>query len=116
MGADRIAAEIPARRIAEACGHLPLAVRIMVTRLAARPGWSMAAVAQRLADERRRLSELSLGEVPAIDEIGVPLGARRTMTPAVRLPRWAKWCARGRNPSAIGSKHDRPESLEQRDD
>jgi DNA-binding SARP family transcriptional activator len=63
-GADRIAAELPAaRHIVAACGRLPLALRIMGTRLAARPLWSMAVVAQRLADERRRLSELTVGDV-----------------------------------------------------
>ncbi|WP_067677069.1 AfsR/SARP family transcriptional regulator [Nocardia miyunensis] len=64
VDARRLAAEPPAaRRIVAACGHLPLAVRIMGARLAARPGWSMAAVAQRLADERRRLGELVVGDV-----------------------------------------------------
>jgi tetratricopeptide (TPR) repeat protein len=40
-----------------------LAVRIVAARLAARPAWTVAALAGRLADERSRLRELRIGEL-----------------------------------------------------
>ncbi|WP_395104439.1 BTAD domain-containing putative transcriptional regulator [Actinomadura sp. SCN-SB] len=45
------------------CGHLPLAVRIAAARLASRPGWSIRTLAARLADGRRRLAELRIGDL-----------------------------------------------------
>ncbi|XVQ12494.1 AfsR/SARP family transcriptional regulator [Spirillospora sp. CA-255316] len=45
------------------CGFLPLAVRIAASRLAARPGWSVRSLAARLADGRRRLAELRIGDL-----------------------------------------------------
>ena len=62
-GSDRVAAEPElAGEIVRLCGYLPLAVRIAGARLAARPHWSLARLAARLADEGRRLDELALGE------------------------------------------------------
>ncbi|HET6293510.1 MAG TPA: BTAD domain-containing putative transcriptional regulator [Kribbella sp.] len=48
--------------LAEACGRLPLALRIASARLATRPEWTAADLARRLDDGNRRLTELSLGE------------------------------------------------------
>ncbi|GAB1819603.1 AfsR/SARP family transcriptional regulator [Herbidospora sp. RD11066] len=56
------AAPEAARRIVEHCGGLPLALRIAATRLASRPHWTAARLADRLADERRRLDELAVGD------------------------------------------------------
>ncbi|MBS2534966.1 winged helix-turn-helix domain-containing protein [Catenulispora sp. NF23] len=52
-----------ARALVQACGRLPLAVRIVAARLAARPAWTVASLARRLADERSRLRELRIGEL-----------------------------------------------------
>ncbi|MEV4741978.1 BTAD domain-containing putative transcriptional regulator [Streptomyces sp. NPDC049555] len=49
-----------------ACGHLPLALRIVASRLAAEPGRSLADMVRRLADERRCLDELRTGDA-AVD-------------------------------------------------
>ncbi|MFD4134929.1 BTAD domain-containing putative transcriptional regulator [Streptomyces goshikiensis] len=67
IGRERLAAQREdALRLVEACGHLPLAVRIVATRLSARPAWSVATLTARLADEQRRIAELRIGAL-AID-------------------------------------------------
>jgi DNA-binding SARP family transcriptional activator len=64
VGGARLTAEPhTARQVLAACGGLPLAVRIIGSRLAARPAWSMAQLAERLSDERHRLSELRVDSV-----------------------------------------------------
>ncbi|MQA97427.1 MAG: tetratricopeptide repeat protein [Streptosporangiales bacterium] len=64
IGAPRAAAEpAAAERLLETCGRLPLAVRIAGARLAARPGWSLRTLADRLACEQRTLDELQLGDL-----------------------------------------------------
>ncbi|MET9437226.1 BTAD domain-containing putative transcriptional regulator [Streptomyces sp. NPDC006551] len=64
VGAARVDAEPhTARRILTACGGLPLAVRIVGSRLAARPEWPLTELAGRLTDERHRLSELTVDTV-----------------------------------------------------
>ncbi|WP_433234959.1 tetratricopeptide repeat protein [Streptosporangium sp. CA-135522] len=44
------------------CGFLPLAVRIAAARLRHRPRWSVRYLADRLRDQRRRLTELATAE------------------------------------------------------
>jgi DNA-binding SARP family transcriptional activator/tetratricopeptide (TPR) repeat protein len=64
VGEQRLSAEpAAAERIVGACGRLPLALRIIGARLRARPAWRLADMAARLADERGRLDELSVGEL-----------------------------------------------------
>jgi DNA-binding SARP family transcriptional activator len=63
-GAGRVAAEPQAAAaIVRLCGWLPLAVRIAGARLASRPDWRLAHLAERLGDERRRLDELATGDL-----------------------------------------------------
>ncbi|MFD0350581.1 NB-ARC domain-containing protein [Kitasatospora aburaviensis] len=69
-GRSRIAAEpAAADAIAAACGRLPLALRVAATKLAARPAWSVAAFADRLRDEHRRLGELRVGGLAVETEL-----------------------------------------------
>jgi DNA-binding SARP family transcriptional activator/tetratricopeptide (TPR) repeat protein len=63
-GDERVAADPDAAaQVIAACGGLPLAVRIAGARLAARPRWRVRDLAERLADRRRLLSELSVGDL-----------------------------------------------------
>jgi len=64
VGPDRVAAEpAAAGDVAQRCGYLPLALRIAGARLAARPRWPLAALADRLARERHRLDELEISDL-----------------------------------------------------
>lgn len=63
-GDGRAAAEPQAvAQILDACGGLPLAVRICAARLATRGQWPIATLAERLTDERRHLDELRVGDL-----------------------------------------------------
>ncbi|MFE9448387.1 BTAD domain-containing putative transcriptional regulator [Streptomyces sp. NPDC006739] len=63
-GKERTAADPErAAEIVALCGRLPLAVRIAGARLAARPHWQPGRLAARLRNERRRLNELSAGDL-----------------------------------------------------
>lgn len=63
-GPARVAAEPEAAQaIVRLCGWLPLALRIAGARLASRPHWRLALLAERLGDERRRLDELATGDL-----------------------------------------------------
>ncbi|MEN3356946.1 MAG: hypothetical protein V7637_928 [Mycobacteriales bacterium] len=62
VGAGRAAAEPDAAAaVVELCGRLPLAVALAARRLQARPVWTLADLAGRLADGGNRLSELTAG-------------------------------------------------------
>ncbi len=45
------------------CGRLPLAIRVVGARLQAKPHWTLATMLTLLSDERRRLDNLSYGEL-----------------------------------------------------
>ncbi len=62
-GAERVGAEpVAAAEVVRLCGRLPLALRIAGSRLAHRPGWTVAALAGRLRERTDRLGELSLAD------------------------------------------------------
>jgi len=64
VGPERAAAEPEATAsVLASCGGLPLAIRIAASRLASRPGWTIAHLAGRLADENARLAELTAGDL-----------------------------------------------------
>ncbi|MGW2154445.1 BTAD domain-containing putative transcriptional regulator [Nonomuraea sp. NPDC001699] len=63
------------------CEGLPLALRIAGARLASRPDWTVATMAGRLGDERRRLHELVAGD------LAVRAGLAASLTALERSPR-----------------------------
>jgi DNA-binding SARP family transcriptional activator/Tfp pilus assembly protein PilF len=64
IGPDRAAAEPEATsEVLTACAGLPLAIRIAGARLTARTNWTVRTIADRLADERRRLDWLKTGDL-----------------------------------------------------
>ncbi|MFF8693997.1 BTAD domain-containing putative transcriptional regulator [Streptomyces sp. NPDC015144] len=74
LGEDRVLAEpVAARRLAELCGGLPLALRVTAARLAGRPNRTLAGIADELADERSRLAYLD------VDDTGVSAALRLTV-------------------------------------
>lgn len=72
-GADRVAAEPEsARELVRLCGCLPLAVRVAGAKLASAKYSLVRELTERLADERRRLAELKVGDLDV--RAGVELG------------------------------------------
>ncbi|MFE4632796.1 BTAD domain-containing putative transcriptional regulator [Streptomyces sp. NPDC056773] len=64
IGEDRVSREgVAAEALIRTVGGLPLALRIVAARLAARPHWTLASMVHRLANERHRLDELTHGEM-----------------------------------------------------
>lgn len=76
--AEPEAAEAAARR----CGYLPLALRIAGARLAARPRWPLAVLADRLAREQRRLDELEVADLGVRTSFTVSYGQLRRSSSA----------------------------------
>jgi DNA-binding SARP family transcriptional activator/tetratricopeptide (TPR) repeat protein len=74
-----------AAAVAGHCGHLPLALRVAGARLAERPHWDIQQLADRLADETRRLDELQHGDLALRPSIS--LSYHSASEPARRLLR-----------------------------
>jgi DNA-binding SARP family transcriptional activator len=73
IGAERSGQEPEAvAEVVDACGRLPLALRITAAKLVDRPQWTVRSMADKLARERGRLSELRVGslEVEATFHLG----------------------------------------------
>ncbi|MFJ1708857.1 BTAD domain-containing putative transcriptional regulator [Kitasatospora sp. NPDC088346] len=69
VGADRCRREPQAAKdLVHACGMLPLAVRIVGARLAARPRWPLSFAASRLGDRGQRITELEAGDL-AVEQV-----------------------------------------------
>ncbi|WP_328458208.1 AfsR/SARP family transcriptional regulator [Amycolatopsis sp. NBC_00438] len=63
LGTRRVEAEADAAaELVALCGHLPLAMRIALSRLGNRPRWPIGYLVDRMSDESRRLDELKSGE------------------------------------------------------
>ncbi|MFE2283285.1 helix-turn-helix domain-containing protein [Streptomyces sp. NPDC059443] len=58
-------------RLAELCGGLPLALRIIGNRLLSRPDWDAAELAARLADEEGRLRQFKAGDLKIANAFGM---------------------------------------------
>ncbi|MCB5906527.1 AfsR/SARP family transcriptional regulator [Streptomyces pinistramenti] len=94
LGKERVLAEtVAARRIAELCGGLPLAIRVAAARLADQPDRSLSAMSAELSDESRRLGLLD------VEDTGVRAALRLTVR---RLPADAAqhFAYLGRHPGA----------------
>ncbi|HEY3505977.1 MAG TPA: BTAD domain-containing putative transcriptional regulator [Actinocatenispora sp.] len=106
-GSDRVAAEpAEAAAICRACGHLPLAIRVAGAKLAERRTWTLGVLAERLADESRRLGELhaddmwlrasfelSVRQLPAVAATAF---RRLGLLTSTALPGWAIGAVLGR--------------------
>ncbi|MFD3838835.1 BTAD domain-containing putative transcriptional regulator [Streptomyces sp. NPDC058642] len=80
LGAERVEAEPEAaRRLAAACGHYPLALRIMAARLLTRPGLRLADGVDWLAEDP--LARLSLADSPRMSVAHVLRGAFARIDP-----------------------------------
>ncbi|WP_020123601.1 BTAD domain-containing putative transcriptional regulator [Streptomyces canus] len=99
IGSGRVNGEPEAANaLARAVDGLPLALRIVAARMAARPHWSLASMVQRLADERRRLDELAHGEMTVRASLsltynGLPDNSRKllrllSLTNGSTFPSW----------------------------
>lgn len=72
LGENRVTAEPEAaRRVAELCGGLPLALGVAAAKLASRPRWTIHRLAEALARDGARLGLLDVGQdsavMPALD-------------------------------------------------
>ncbi|MFF3916994.1 BTAD domain-containing putative transcriptional regulator [Streptomyces sp. NPDC001852] len=100
---------VAVRELATLCGRLPLALRIVGARIQDRPSWAVDALAVRLADDERRLDELTVEDrsVEAAFRISyeqLPAAEQRAfralgLSPTVRLDRLTLAALLDRTPS-----------------
>jgi tetratricopeptide (TPR) repeat protein len=79
-----------ANQIVKECGCLPLAVWVIGARLAARPHMALGDMARALADERRKLNELTVGDVAV--RASIELSYRHLGASAQRVLRLMSLC------------------------
>ena len=71
IGQPRVHRETDAAvELVELADRLPLALRAIAAKLAARPGWPLSKMVGRLADERHRLEELCYGGFDVLGRLG----------------------------------------------
>lgn len=100
-GEARVAADpAAAREIVRLCGGLPLAVCIVAARLAVRPDTPLDELRRRLAAQRGRLDELTVGDLDvrasiALSHDALPAGARRLLVrlSLITAADWPRWVA-----------------------
>jgi DNA-binding SARP family transcriptional activator/tetratricopeptide (TPR) repeat protein len=100
-GPERVTAEpTMARTIVELCGRLPLAVRIAGAKLAAKPHWRLARLADHLGNERRRLDVLKAGDLEVRASVALSYQGRREdeqwlfrLLGLLEAPDFAAWMA-----------------------
>ncbi|MGH3992977.1 MAG: NB-ARC domain-containing protein, partial [Pseudonocardiaceae bacterium] len=101
VGQERVAAEPDAAgAIVGLCARLPLAVSVAAARLAVHPSWRLEDFRRRLAEERDRLDELTVGDLDVRASIGL---SYRMLDPEPRrllrrlglidAPDWPAWVA-----------------------
>lgn len=99
IGTDRVGSDrAAALRLVRLCDRLPLALRIIAAKLAARPHWPVAQMVRRLEDGRRRLDELSMDSLSVRDTIAFSyeslgkderwLLARLSLVDSENFPAW----------------------------
>ncbi|WP_165977029.1 AfsR/SARP family transcriptional regulator [Nonomuraea diastatica] len=87
VGAERVSAEQEAAtRLAKLCDRSPLPLRIAAAKLTVRPQWSLAEMAERLADEHDRLDQLSRGDFEV--RASIELSCRELSERAALAFRW----------------------------
>jgi DNA-binding SARP family transcriptional activator len=85
-GPDRVDGDHRAvTELTRLAGGLPLALRVVGARLSARPHWTLKRMVHRLADEDRRLDELTLGDLSVRETMssayhGLPVHERRLLS------------------------------------
>lgn len=102
-----------ARQVLEYCGGLPLALRIVGSRLSDEPGWQLADVAAELSVERKRLDWLQAGDLAVRSSVAVGyhqlapesrrLFRRLGLLPAADFPAWAATEVTGGEPGATAA-------------
>jgi DNA-binding SARP family transcriptional activator/predicted negative regulator of RcsB-dependent stress response len=119
LGRDRVEQDPgAAEKLAQLCGHLPLALRVAGARLTARPHWSLARLVDRLADERYRLDELAAADIEvraslALSYAGLPGDQQRTLRLLGRIeaPDFACWVPAALLDVTVEAAEDLVESL-----
>ncbi|MET8778587.1 trypsin-like peptidase domain-containing protein [Nocardia sp. NPDC050713] len=103
LGADRRATDRAGiEEVARLCGNLPLAIRIAAAQLRSRPHWTIAHLAGRLADERRRLSVLAVDDLAvrasfdsSYTALDTELATAFAALGAIRAPDFPAWTLAG---------------------